>query len=180
MKIMNSIFFLTVVFASNAHATLPQNDPVVQKLRDEFYSAHAPSVDELKFGKEWNCTDFDATSASSSIDAEPRRFSFHSMNGLIINPTQWFPQTLAYTQYATLAGIGGGSTFHFRVNTAGDLLVEWDITYRMIPPGVTVAPSQVVTAPDTYVNKYAVCPVTSVSNPLPPPPPPNPGLTPIQ
>jgi hypothetical protein len=156
MKI--TLLFLLWV-AQQAFADLPNFDPAVAKLRDEFATSRTPTASELLLGQEWSCTYLNAMRGQNKVYLVPNAMKFREVDGLIFNDSGYQVQvkTLALTGQG-LSGLYVDSNYRcletYRAKVANQLIVEWACN-----PADLAGNQQVesLSDPSYFVGNYGIC-----------------------
>lgn len=135
---------------------LPSQDPVVKMLLEKFQASVQPTIEQLQFGKSWDCKEFVATKDDFNVLDVKDVMKLDSYDGIIINSGKARSGNMVFDGNA-LVGLRttDRGMFFIRASPEGDLLVE--NTFK----GKACA-FKSLSDPSLYVFSYVVCPKNKI------------------
>jgi len=131
MKLFLILVLSLSSIAGSAFAGTPDQDPVVQVLRDKFAKAEPMELGDLQIGKAWVCKQFSALRNNFTMQGPERMFSFSEFDGTLSNDLTDI-RTYVFNEASGLVGRSSdGVTFcTIRKGQRFDLLFECTISLK--------------------------------------------------
>jgi hypothetical protein len=162
----NSMFIILGLLGigTNCLAGLPEVDPAVKYLQDQFKKGRTPSLEVLQLGARWTCTTYYATAKFTNQKLGPfPKYQFSEQNGLIYVGDLTFKDGSAASSaryYAfdevadNLSGMNStGSIINYLRSVENNLVLE-SVELKTPEPNVS-SPS--ISDPQYLVYAYSLC-----------------------
>ncbi len=177
--------FMSMVWALQSWADVPQVDAVTRKVQAEFAAGTLPTMKDLTLKYKWTCGDFSTIPNETDVVLDASFATFNSFNGVITSSIlfkgytspdtrawaessdgknlEYMSSFNAYTDYA-------GNTAHFVATRRffdtrvykGHLIIEVSVEVLPEMPALYQQPlalySHAISNPDRAVLFYTVCP----------------------
>jgi hypothetical protein len=170
MRSLISIVLGLLFFTQISLAGTPDEDPVVRQRRERFRHARAPTLEDLKLGKTWQCIAYCSEPGKFDILGPVAAYRFLEFDGVITNDDSnirqshkfqlepaalidyvqtWFPDIIVETEV------------FIRVSDNGDLIYE--STFQYVIPELQRSPKSIADGA-RFVAHYGVCPANKIKD----------------
>ncbi len=143
---------------------LPDEDPVVKSIRENFSTSHAPTIEDLNIGKTWGCKTFFAMKGKFGVLETKEEYKFLTYDGIIQNTARSRTSDYYIFDKNELRGVidvkAGTLYDNIRVNSKGDLITEITVKKSDLD-GFKDPSTELVTSisdPSHFAMNYSVCP----------------------